>query len=89
MYDFTIDDGVLIRYYGDDTGVVIPDFVSSIDVDAFKAYWRLKLIYIPDSVKFIGKEVFGLCNSLTSASIPHNCTVAKDAFCPHCNVLRR
>lgn len=47
--DFVIENGVLIKYTGEDTAIVIPDGVKTIERCALD--WKIKEITIPPSVK--------------------------------------
>ena len=50
MSDFIIKNGVLEKYTGNETKVVIPDSVTEIGKMAFLAQTTLKEIIIPSSV---------------------------------------
>ena len=62
--DFVIEDGVLIKYKGDDSDVVIPDSVTSIGDFAFQDCTNLTSVEIPDSVIEIGEDIFDGCYQL-------------------------
>ena len=64
--DFVILDGILLFYTGNGGKVTIPDDVEMIYNNAF-AYCGDKLteIKIPDSVFYIGDNVFNQCTKLT------------------------
>ena len=53
MSDFQIENGVLVKYSGNDKNVTIPDSVTSIGERAFSHCSRLTRIVIPDSVSSI------------------------------------
>lgn len=63
--DFTIKNGVLIKYNGTKKNVVIPNSVKKIGVDAFRKSSIVK-ITIPDTVTEIGLGAFDNCNNLTT-----------------------
>lgn len=63
MKDFEIEDGILRRYYGHDSDVVIPDRVTRIG-RAFYGNKILTSVVIPDSVTSIGEDAFYDCTSL-------------------------
>lgn len=71
---FRIKNGVLIRYFGQDKNVLIPDSVRRIGRGAFDGRASLLSITIPDSVKSIGCEAFYGCSSLKSITIPSSVT---------------
>ena len=70
MSDFIIKNGVLKKYRGNETKVVIPDSVKEIGEDAFRGCESLKEITIPDSVTEIGECAFFCCKSLEEITIP-------------------
>jgi deoxycytidine triphosphate deaminase len=72
--DFIIEDGVLTKYKGTDTEVVIPDGVTSIGRNVFAYCESLESITIPDSVTSIGGSAFSDCESLESITIPDSVT---------------
>ncbi len=81
MDDFMIEDGVLIKYEGSDSDVVIPAGVTSIGEGAFFECYDLTSITIPDSVTSIGDFAFSQCSSLKSITIPDSVTsIGGDAF---------
>ena len=70
MTDFVIENGVLEKYTGEESKVVIPDSVTEIGECAFRCCRSLKEITIPDSVTEIGKYAFRNCKSLEKITIP-------------------
>ena len=70
MSDFIIKNGVLEKYTGNETKVVIPDSVTVIGGGAFWGCESLKEITIPDSVTEIGGHAFYYCLSLKEITIP-------------------
>ena len=79
--DFVIENGVLKKYNGSDTDVVIPDSVTSIGESAFSWWDNLKSVTIPDSVTYIGNRAFAYCRGLESVIIPDSVTsIGRSAF---------
>ncbi len=72
--DFEISDGVLIKYRGNKTEVVIPDCVTVIGEKAFYECRDIKSITIPYGVTAINYEAFSRCTGLPSISIPDSVT---------------
>lgn len=68
--DFVIEKGVLKKYVGYDTVVVIPDGVRSIGERTFAYCSSLTSVTIPDSITIIGSSAFEGCTGLTSVDIP-------------------
>ena len=87
--DFEIVNGVLKKYKGNATEVIIPDGVTEIGKDAFKDKHELKKLIIPDGVTVIGESAFSFCDGLTSITIPNSVTsIGKSAFF-NCKSLAR
>ena len=95
--DFEISpDGVLLKYHGNGTDVVIPDGVREIGEAAFvdmKGVERMimecedydapemETLVIPDSVEKIGYYAFAYCRNLKKVTIPDSVTtIAERAF---------
>ena len=68
--DFVIRAGVLQRYNGAGTDVVIPNNVKTISTSAFNKYGALRSVAIPNSVQTIESYAFHDCTGLTSVNIP-------------------
>ena len=69
MADFDIQDGVLVKYKGSESNVVIPNSVTSIN-DAFYDCESLTSITIPNSVTRIGRDAFSGWGSDQTIYIP-------------------
>lgn len=54
------------------TSITIPDGITSIESNTFRACEKLVSVSLPDSVVNIDTYAFGQCTSLSSISIPHN-----------------
>ena len=74
MVDFIIENGVLIKYNGKKSHVVIPDGVTSIGEVAFHSHTNLKSVEIPNTVTSIGDNAFSDCRHLTNIKIPNSVT---------------
>ena len=57
--EYVIMGGLLSKYLGTDTEVVIPDNVTTIGENAFAEARHVETIIIPDSVTAIGKKIMG------------------------------
>ena len=57
------------------TSLIIPEGITSIDIQAFEGYRNLVSIHIPKSVSSIGSAAFALCSGLESIDIPDDVTL--------------
>jgi hypothetical protein len=79
--NFTISDGVLIKYNGTDQNVTIPAAVYYIGDFAFENNTVLKTVTFAGDVNYIGKGAFSGCTALTTLNNTQNVTsVGADAF---------
>ena len=69
---FIIKDGILTKYNGNKTKIVIPNEVLNIKNKAFFGCISLSNITIPDGVISLGDGSFEGCTSLTSIEIPNS-----------------
>ncbi len=73
--NFTIDSsGVLIRYNGTDSNVIIPDSVTAIGTGAFSGNSKITSVTIPEGVASIEGNAFSSCVNLTNIVIPNSVT---------------
>jgi hypothetical protein len=81
--DYLVDNGVLIKYTGKATNIVIPKGVTTIAEEAF--FWtnnsRITSITMPDSVTTIERRAIQCCTSLTKLTLSKNLKIiGEDAF---------
>ncbi len=75
--DFTVENGVLTAYTGDDATVTIPSTVTRIKSTAFQTSYSMTKIVIPTSVTTIDNTAFDRCSKLkefTATNNPNFCT---------------
>lgn len=84
---FVIKNGVLEKYTGSESDVIIPDVVTKIGNSAFDHCYDLKSVIIPDSVTSIGDNAFEDCTRLTSITIPDSVTSIGDEAFENCRGL--
>lgn len=87
--DFEINEGVLTRYLGTESRIVvpygvvrinaephivIPEGVTKIDFEVFKSCIDVTSVTVPDGVTEIGVRAFSHCSNLTSICIPDSVT---------------
>lgn len=77
--DFVIRGGVLVKYNGAATKVVIPNSVKIIGDQAFYNCKGITSVVIPDSVKEIGRYAFNNCAELESVTMANS--VQKIGYC--------
>lgn len=72
--EFDIQNGILKKYHGTKSSLVIPDDVRTIGVMAFEECTSLVEVNIPDGVTAIEESAFQNCTNLTSITIPDSVT---------------
>lgn len=79
--DFEFDGNILKRYTGSDSFVEVPDFVETIADNAFSGNAVMAKVYLPDSVRRIGRMAFMGCgNLLTVEGMRGVCSCEQSAF---------
>ncbi|MCI8298984.1 MAG: leucine-rich repeat domain-containing protein [Lachnospiraceae bacterium] len=82
---FKIENGVLKKYTGTASEVVVPEGVTSIGEYAFADNINLLSVSIPQSVVSIGESAFAGCSKLTGIYIPaHVADIGEHAFIDCC-----
>lgn len=67
---FQIENGILVKYWGNDKDIIIPDGVKEIGNSVFMGNDTITSVVIPDGVEKIGSFAFDDCFELTSIQIP-------------------
>ncbi len=83
-----IFENTLLRYYGKETHVVIPEGVTAIGDLAFLDRKAITAVSIPSSVTEIGEGAFGCCDSLQSIELPNSVTKIGIETFSYCHSLR-
>ena len=68
--DFIVAEGVLRKYVGNNSDIVIPEGVKEISDSAFFGLTNLKSVVVPEGVKKIGASCFGTCYGLERCVLP-------------------
>ena len=85
--DFRVLDGKLLGYSGNETNVVIPDGIKSIENGAFKSNNALTCVTIPKTVKKIGKDAFSGCKKLNTVVFSEGLTTIGNGAFSYCQNL--
>lgn len=83
---FEIVDGVLVKYTGTETDVVIPDGVTAIGDMAFSGNETLRSVILPDTVTSIGQSAFVYCHSLAEINLPQGLQSIGDGAFEQCGL---
>ena len=78
--DFIIEDGVLEKYLGSKSVVVVPDGVHCIGRAAFQNCQSIKNVIVPKSVSLIGEWAFAGCELLECVQIMGKAVLKKGSF---------
>ena len=78
--DFIIENGVLIKYNGKDSAIVIPNGATEIGAEAFAGKKKIVEITVPGAVAKIGHNAFKGCSTLVKVEIQNPDTEAYDCF---------
>lgn len=84
---YVVENGLLLRYEGADTAIVIPSEVVAIAPDTFKENLKIKSVVVSDSVKFIGNEAFMGCEGLRELYLSKSLISIGNAAFSHCRRL--
>lgn len=88
MKDFTVKDGVLVKYTGRSKVVEIPENVTAIADRAFWSNQDIEAVYIPGTVKTIGDSVFWSCSALEFIDIAEGVEELGTTICWSCAELK-
>lgn len=81
LSDLEIEYGVLLRYKGKNSYVILPDCIKEIGSNAFFAARTLRIAVLPDSITKIGAQAFSECRQLVKLRIPDTVSlIGKGAF---------
>lgn len=89
LRDFTIKDGVLIDYKGNDGEVVIPAGVTEIGRGAFQHCACLISVIIPEGVSRISESAFADCEKLNHVVLPKSLVSIGDRAFQQCGSLNK
>lgn len=67
---FRIQNGTLLKYYGEEENVVVPEGVLRVSPYAFAENKTLKSIVLPIKLKSVGKGAFFGCDNLAEVTLP-------------------
>ena len=81
LSDLEIEYGVLLRYKGKNSYVILPDCIKEIGSNAFFAARNLRNVVLPDGITKIGAQAFSECRQLVKLRIPDTVSlIGKGAF---------
>lgn len=85
MNNFEIENGVLIRYHGDDNHVTVPEDITEIGSKAFAGCSTLRRVTLPESMLYLRADAFKDCTALEMMTLPeHLASIEYTSFqnCP-------
>jgi len=87
MKDFTIENGVLLSFTGEEHSVVIPDGVKAIGKEVFKGMSWITDITLPEGLTEIGENAFKGCRKLVNINFPGSLEKIGDLAFHRCHSL--
>ncbi len=85
--DYQIEGGILKKYSGESTEIVIPDNVTEISDEVFEGM-AITSAYMPDSVEKIGRGCFANCNKLEKVRLSNSLKRIPESAFDECIVLK-
>jgi len=86
--DFVIEKGVLCKYTGSDTEIVIPEGVTEIADDCFREKVLIESITLPSTLTKIGAYAFSKCKSIVSVYVPDSVKIIETGAFAGCASLK-
>lgn len=87
LSDLEIEYGVLRRYKGKNSYVILPDCIKEIGSNAFLTARNLRVAVLPDSITKIGAQAFSECRQLIKMRIPDTVTLIGSGAFTGCKAL--
>ena len=85
---FIIENGVLLRYNGEEKEVTIPDNVTKIGDMAFSCT-KIEKIFLPEGITVIGESAFRGCSELRGVVLPESITEIKKCAFYGCTKIKQ
>ena len=85
---FIIENGVLLRYNGEEKEVTIPDNVTKIGDMAFSCT-KIEKIFLPEGIAVIGESAFRGCSELRGVVLPESLTEIKKCAFYGCTKIKQ
>ena len=87
MVRFTVNNGVLEKYSGNESVITIPEGVTEIAAMVFQDHEELKSVILPEGLLTIGESAFANCYGLTNITIPEGVESIGDSAFRYCHSL--
>lgn len=86
--NFDIRDGILYKYTGNESQVVIPDSVCRIYEKAFRGCSTVVSVEVPNTVKWIDWGAFSFCENLECIKLPSSIEFISSSAIEGCKSLK-
>jgi hypothetical protein len=84
MNEFEIREGILIKYCGSNSTVIIPASVTSISEEVFFDCANIKTVVLPQGITSIGARAFKHCVGIETLILPESLTCIGDEAFAYC-----